>query len=331
MDLKAGIAAYQQHGDLAIVTRIMEDADKTDFLGNPTRRYRFVEGNDISIELAHPHQYIAYRIRAIREKAVKYAWYVREPIRWAYDELNRQLSILHIDMGLDIPFEPVDWEKHIYKYDINSELLEWLRLSDDKITQAYNELGTVANYRLYRGVLSLIEPTEEAARLEESRIRSEVMIDMETALKHVLRYVDVTRSDQEIVKYVNQSLMTRYYDAQAKRNGLRRFRKGGADQMVQPDYMTPLGTVLGVEIAEENVWQRISGSQAEFLRKLAEAAEKDMIAGEMAKYGVSKDRCYVMSGERAREISGLSYNAARARLNRIRKKVRTRGPSHVAR
>lgn len=330
MKLKDGIAAYQQNGDLTIVTRIMEDADETDFLGNPTRRYRFVEGNDISIDLAHPHQYIAYRIRAIREKAVKHAWYVREPIRWAYDELNRQLSILHIDMGVRIPFEPVDWEKHIYKYDINPELLEWLRKSDDEITRSYHELGTVANYRLYRGVLSLIEPTEEAARREESQIRSEVMIDMEAALKHVLRYVDVTRSDQEIVKYINQSLMTRYYDAQAKRNGLRRLRKGGADRMVQPDFMTPLGTVLGEEIAEESVWQRVGGRQAEFLRKLAEAAEKDMIAGEMIKYGMSKNKCYVMSGERAQEISGLSYNAARARLTRIRKKVFARRTSSVA-
>lgn len=331
MNLKHGITAYQQNGDLAIVERIMEDADETDFLENPTRRYRFVEGNDVSIELAYPHQYISYRIRAIREKAVKHAWYVREPIRWAYDELNRQLSILYIDLGFNIPFEPVDWEKHIYKYDINAELLEWLRESDEEITRAYTERGTVANYRLYRGVLSLIEPTEEAARREESQIRSEVMVDMEAALKHVLRYVDVTRSVQEVVKYVNQSLMTRYYDAQAKRNGLRRFRKGGADRMVQPDFMTPLGTVLGAEIAEESVWQRISGSQAEFLRKLAEVAEKDMVAGEMTKYGMSKNKCYVMSGERAQEISGLSYNAARARLTRIRKKVFARGTSSVAR
>ncbi|MCG7386842.1 hypothetical protein [Paenibacillus sp. ACRRY] len=331
MNIKDGITAYQQNGDLAIVERIMKDAAETEFLENPTRRYRFVEGNDVSIELAHPHQYISYRIRAIREKAVKHAWYVREPIRWAYDELNRQLSILYIDMGFNIPFEPVDWEKHIYKYDINTELLEWLRKSDEEITQAYAELGSVANYRLYRHVLALIEPTEEAARREESQIRSEVMVDMEAALKHVLHYVDVTRSDQEIVKYVNQSLMTRYYDAQAKRNGLRRFRKGGADRMVHPNFMTPLGTVLGAEIAEETVWQRVGGRQAEFLRKLAEVAEKDMIAGEMTKYGMSKNKCYVMSGERAQEISGLSYNAARARLTRIRKKVFARGTSSVAR
>ncbi|MFD2702773.1 hypothetical protein ACFSVM_20240 [Paenibacillus shunpengii] len=146
---------------------------------------------------------------------------------------------------------------------------------------------------------------------------------MEAALKYALRFVDLRRTEREIVKYVNHALMIRYYGLQSLRNGFRRVRKGGVNWMVQPRAMSPVGTVIGMEVGDEAVWRRyITEAQAEFLQKLAQQAATDLRNGETSTYGVTREGYYVMSGARAAEISGLSCEAARKRLSRIRKKVR---------
>lgn len=324
MNLKDGITAYQQNGDLAIVSRIMEDADETDFLGNPTRRYKHVEGQAVSITLGYPHEYISYRIRAIREKAAKHAFHIRRPVRWAYAELNRQLSILTIDLGLDIPFEAVGCDGYIYMYEHTPELLRWARDSYEEIQRLYNEQGTEYDRIWFGRVLEIVEKTEETAVKEEERIRAEVMCDMEAGLKRALGFVDAARSEKEIVTYVNRALLTHYYDVQSARNGLRRLRKGGLDRVIKPQAMSALGTVIGTEVKEDAVWRYITYTQANFLRELTDAAATDLREGDTEAYGLSRDGKYVMSGERAAEISGLSYDAARRRLARVRKKFEKR-------
>ncbi|MOA21007.1 hypothetical protein D3C78_1414830 [compost metagenome] len=150
------------------------------------------------------------------------------------------------------------------------------------------------------------------------------MEDMTDALKYALKRVDTDRSDKEIVKYVNQALMTRYYTAQSKRNGYRRVRKGGEDWNLKPEFTSAIATVIGREVPEKVLSARLGKQQMEFARKLIDAAESDIEDGNGDKYGVTDRGKFIMTGAYAAEITGLSYEAAKRRLSRIRKKVLSR-------
>lgn len=180
MDLKSAIAAYQEKENLNVVMRIMEDAETIDFLKNPTRNYRTVEGNEVSISLAYPHEYISYRIRAIREKAVKHAYHIRKPASWAYDELNRQLSIIQIDVGFTIPFEPIDWSGYILTFEITTGLLAWLESSLEEILLLYDSHCSEFDKKCFLRAFEAVKGIENAAHRKEAKIRAEVKDDEQT-------------------------------------------------------------------------------------------------------------------------------------------------------
>ncbi|MHB0884163.1 hypothetical protein ACYCSE_04075 [Paenibacillus sp. SEL1] len=322
MNLKDAIKAYQETGDISIINGIMDDVETVDFMDNPTRRYASSEIREVYITLAEPRQYIAYRIKAIREMAVKYAWYVRQPLRYSYPELNRYLSIMTIDLNIDIPFEPIEFDRYLYTYEINAELMAWLRQEESTIEERFIDGGFEPDYKWYLHVLALIEKTEAEAVKEEARIRTEVMEDMEKALKHVLKYVDLERSEQEIVKYVNASLMTRYYGEQSKRNGLRRVRRGGGDWMIKPQFTSPIASILGVDVPPSKLAKSLTKQQSEFLRKLTDKAEKDIQENQHEGYSVTREGRFIMKGAYAAQISGLPYEVAKRRLTRIKNKFR---------
>ncbi|SMF91238.1 hypothetical protein SAMN05661091_5386 [Paenibacillus uliginis N3/975] len=321
MDLKQTINAYQQTEDTALIDRIMEDVEEIDFTEDPTRRYVSSETSDIRITLSEPHLYIAYRIKAIREKAVKNAWYIRQPQRYAYPEINRYLSILILDCGMRIPFEPIDTDRYVLTFEINTELLYWLISKDVEIEQRFKDNHNETEYKIYRSLITKVITIEEEANQEEARIRVEVMEDMRQALAYVLKYVDADRSDREIVSYVNDAIMTRYYDIQANRNGLRRVRKSGSDRRMRPRFSSALMTVIGYEIPEWVLTKKLSEQNAEFLQKLIMSVEEDMREGREEGYNVTAKGEYVVSGAYVARVSGLPYETARKRLARIRKKL----------
>ncbi|MET3210805.1 UNVERIFIED_CONTAM: hypothetical protein ABIC26_003766 [Paenibacillus sp. PvR008] len=322
MNFKDSIKAYQETGDLSVINWIMDDVETVDFMDNPTRRYASSEMREVYITLAEPRQYIAYRIKAIRELAVKHAWYIRQPLKYSYPELNRYLSIMAIDLNIDIPFEPVGFDRYLYTYEINAEIMAWLRQEENTIEERFIDGGFERDYKWYLHVLTLIEKTEAEAVKEETRIRSEVLEDMEKALKHVLKYVDIDRSGQEIVKYVNASLMTRYYDEQSKRNGYRRVRRGGSDLMIKPQFASPVASVLGVDVPASMLAKKLTEQQNEFLRKLTDKAEDDIRENRNEGYNVTIEGRYIMKGAYAAQISGLPYEVAKGRLTRIKNKFR---------
>ncbi|ASR46822.1 hypothetical protein B4V02_09085 [Paenibacillus kribbensis] len=322
MQFKELIRAYQEGGDLSIVKCIMDDVETIDFMENPTRKYIASETRNVSVELSEPRQYIAYRIKAIREMAVKHAWYVRQPLKYSYPELNRYLSIMAIDLNIDIPFEPVEFDRYLYTYEINAELMAWLRKEENTIEERFIDGGFGHDYKWYLHVLTLIEKTEVEAVKEEARIRTEVMEDMEKALKHVLKYVDLERSEQEIVKYVNASLMTRYYGEQSKRNGFRRVRRGGDDWMIKPQFASPIASILGMDVPPSKLAKSLTERQSEFLRKLTDKAEEDIRENRNEGYSVTREGRFIMKGAYAAQVSGLSYEVAKRRLTRIKNKFR---------
>lgn len=320
-NLNEAIRAYQDIGDTRIIDRIMEDVEEIDFTEDPTRRYVSSEMSEIRIDLSEPHLYIVYRIKAIREKAVKHAWYIRQPLRYLYPEINRYLSILIVDCGMEVPFEPIDNDRYVWTFDINTELLTWLIGNEVEIEQRFRENFQETEYKIFHSLIARVSAVEEEAAKEEERIRDEVMGDMRQALMHVLKYVDASRSDREIVSYINDAIMTRYLDIQADRNGLRRVRKSGSDRRVKPRFSSALMTVVGFEVPEWVLTKKLSGRNAEFLQKLISSVEEDIREGREKDYNVTADGEYIVSGAYVARVSGLPYETARKRLARIKKKL----------
>lgn len=323
MEFVQALSAYQMTGDRDIIDAILEGVE-TDFLANPSRRYKTDFTHDISINLTSPEEYIAYRIKAIREKAVKQAFYIRKDSEWAHAEIDRYLSIMVLDLRMRIPFKPVRHNDFGYEYTLTPELTAWLREKNGRIERRFREGGFGRSFTQYQRALDVAERTEREAVIEETRIRAEVMADMVGALEYALKYADASRSPREIVTYVNKALLTRYYEAQARRKGMRRVTVDGRRQMIAPYYEGAIRTILGVSSTEDRVYRRVSSKQADFLRELIGIVETDMAAGDCAAYHVLPDGEYLLSRKYAAEKLGLPYLTVKMRLLRIRKLITER-------
>ncbi|OMD12022.1 hypothetical protein [Paenibacillus odorifer] len=323
MEFVQAVTAYQRAGDRHIINSILEDVE-TDFLANTSRRYKTNFTHDISINLTSPEEYIAYRIKAIREKAVKRVFYIRKDSGWAHSEINRYLSIMVLDLRMRIPFKPVRHNDFGYEYTLTPEFTAWLREKNGRIERRFREEGFGSSFMQYQRALDVAERTEREAVIEETRIRAEVMADMVGALEYALKYADVSRSPREIVTYVNKALLTRYYEAQARRKGMRRVTVDGRRRMIAPFYEGAFRTILGVNFTEDYVYRRVSSKQADFLRELIGIVETDMAAGDCAAYHVLPDGEYRLSRKYAAEKTGLPYLTVKMRLLRIRKLITER-------
>lgn len=193
MDFRQAVTAYQITGDRHIIDVILEDVE-TDFLANTSRRYKTNFTHDISINLTSPEEYIAYRIKAIREKAIKRVFYIRKDSGWVHSEINRYLSIMVLDLRMRIPFKPVRHNDFGYEYTLTPELTAWLREKNGRIERRFREEGFGSSFTQYQRALDVAERTEREAVIEETRIRAEVMTDMVGALEYALKHVDVCRS-----------------------------------------------------------------------------------------------------------------------------------------
>lgn len=278
MDFRQAVSAYQTGGDRHVIDVILEDVE-TDFLANTSRRYKTNFTHDISINLTSPEEYIAYRIKAIREKAVKRVFYIRKDSGWAHSEINRYLSIMVLDLRIRIPAKPVRQNDFGYEYTLTPELTAWLREKNSRIERRFREEGFASSFTQYQRALGVAERTEREAVVEETRIRAEVMTDMVGALEYALKHVDVSRSPREVVTYVNKALLTRYYEAQARRKGMRRVTVDGRRQMIAPFYAGAIRTILDVNSTEDYVFKRVTNKQANFMRELIDIVETDMAAG----------------------------------------------------
>ncbi|WP_440961255.1 hypothetical protein ACN6KS_02420 [Paenibacillus nitricinens] len=323
MDFRQAVAAYQTGGERHIIEVILEDVEM-DFLANTSRRYKTNFTHDISINLTSPEEYIAYRIKAIREKAVKQVFYIRKESMWAHSEINRYLSIMVLDLRMRVPTKPVRQNDFGYEYTLTPELTAWLREKNSRIELRFREEGFGSSFGHFKHALDVAERTEREVVIEEARIRAEVMADMVCALEYALKHVDVSRSPREVVTYVNKALLTRYYEAQARRKGMRRVTVDGRRRMVAPFYTGALRTILDVNSTENYVYKRVTSKQADFLRELIVIVETDMAAGDCASYHVLPSGEYRLSRKYAAEKIGLPYTTVKMRLLRIRKLITER-------
>ncbi|MCM3786894.1 hypothetical protein M3221_00420 [Domibacillus indicus] len=318
-EFKKKIANYQQNGDETVIDDIMSAVEK-DFMGNPTRT-RIVDGTasgGVRISLNKNYEYIAYRIRAMRELLLRH---VMVEFSDNINEFQRYLSIIYIDFGIQFKATIYDKDEFLYYFKLNSELFEGL----EPLMPELEERFSVDEFRYFRWMFDKYKQLELQMRAERAERQREIHEISIGALKYALKYVDVNKSEKEIVKYVNMTFSSKLSDAEAKRNGLRRiqrqtFGKERSSYLVKPYFPKNIYHVIfGDDISDS--LRYLNDAQREFIQEVYEIVEADKKAGNMDDYKCEIDGELRVSKKYIAEKLGIKESLVRKRFQRILEKI----------
>lgn len=104
---------------------------------------------------------------------------------------------------------------------------------------------------------------------------------LQEALEYALKRVDASRSEREVVRYINRATKSAYYRNQF--DGMRRVRRGGETRYVTPKYYGPVYAIFGR--ADFNLGP-ITRRQRALIDRIIAVIEEDYANNEMGNYAV---------------------------------------------
>ena len=319
-DFRSRVEAYQKEGNRAIIDEIIR-AVEINFMDNPTRR-RYDDGigssGRISIVLDRDEHYIAYRVRRTRELIMRrYEGRITDVFT---DELNRLLSIIQIELRIDVKAEIYKTDEWLNYYTMTPEMFADLEkkmpeIEDKMHTDDFYEFNIL--FRRYKEIIDLrvIERAEAIPKIAQSII---------VALEHGLKYVDTTKSEREMVKYINIAFSSKFGDLELERNGLTRIQRinnqGNRKNMFVKKHFPEDLTKVVFGATVNDFHGKLTKSNSDFVGEVLEIVLADALSGNIGAY-----TCDKRSGEaRVRkshiaEKTGLSPATVRQKLSRISK------------
>ncbi|MEH7119071.1 hypothetical protein V7128_16895 [Neobacillus vireti] len=320
MNFKQAIDAFKSSGDRTIINYIMA-AVENDFMSDRTRD-RVKDGTasgGIRIELEHDYEYVSYSIRAMRELLMRH-------VEMEYDEEipeldNFQRLLSRIDYDFDIEFNGEIYGGNgdrISYYKITPELFADLEKHMDEIEEWFPDY----EYRYFMRLFARFKAVEESRRAEVTNRKQELEESAVKALEYALKYVDISKSEKEIVKYINLTFKSKLADDEIKRNGMRRIqRQAGIKRqsyVVKPyfpedsDYAI-IGRSINLSV--------LTKGQREFIRDVSAIIEEDKKAGDTSNYSCDIDGEVIISRKYIAEKLGIREDLVRKKLERIKKKL----------
>jgi len=319
-DFRGRLLAYQEKGDRMIIDEILWAVD-FDFMANPTRRRYFnnTKRGGISIDLERSEHYIAYRIRAMRELVTRQ--YLGRFTDGHINEMQRLLSIIYIDLNIrfkaDI-YDQTDWN---YFFNLTPELFAELESHMPKIKRKmhYDTLPTFL--RLFDRYKKLVTEQESEKELALATIEQSII----AALEYGLQYADASKSEREIVKYVNMAFSSKFGDLELERNGLVRIQRndryGNRQNLhVKKHFPEDLTKVLFGKSVED-YQERLTRGQVEFVDAVMEIIHEDALNSDFEHYTCDKKGEARVSKQYVADKLGLTSTTVRKRFSRITKKV----------
>lgn len=319
-ELQDGIVKYQVNGDEWIINEIIERS-RQDFLANPTR-YREMDGSrhgQIHIKLHSNIEYISYRVRSKWEQVIKH--YDAAYKDYFGDQFSILISILIIDFNIPLNLSyrkerKVEGRVEWYVFDITTELL-------DEIDSKRNLINEVV-YEVYIEQLAIFMK-HYRQRLTEIDKKMEmelplVYLNIIDSLRHALRYVDASRSDHEIVKYVNLAFSTKFGDLELARKGMRRIQRQnnqGATVLlhVKPFFPDDLTRVLFD--TKEYRPERYKATQLAFIEAILKIIATDAKNGDFYGYSTNSRGEARIKRTYIAEKLGITKVNARKKVERI--------------
>lgn len=322
MDFKQNIKQFQENGDMEIIDKIVNYAKNIDFTKNPTRRYlnrdEMVNNCRVVINLQEPEMYIAYRIRFFLEKIGNKVKYYEEDDFLRYYNLTEYLDNVRSWWGLDRNVEGFD----------------------DILALKYNK-----NFKRYLGVdyYTIFEDIEyfmqlnKKIRQEKQKIQDQLTEKyIIPALKYALSKVDCSKTDKEIVKYVNKAFLSYFITAQNKDKGLKRIQRKIPNKdktqiskhqksfYVQFKYRPVLYMVFNRRVGEyllPYIYKLLQQRQVDFLQKLIKAVEEEVKANNKKAFKMDINGESILNYRYFANKLNMEESAFKHKIRRIRKKV----------
>lgn len=325
--LKDKIKAYQTNGDRQIIDDIMTGVE-IDFLKDSSRE-RVKDGSrsgGIRISLRSNEQYISYRIRAMREMIMRHVTYKEYVSPVFIAEFQRYLSIIYMDLGLEFNATIYDKKFYMYYFNLTPELFNELERLMPEIEEKFPLVGyRDEEFKAFKLMFDKLRKLEDGLTEEKERTRNAINESAVRAIEYALKYVDINKSEQEIVKYINKTFSTRFSDDEIKRNGLRRiqYRVGGGKvktTIVNPHFPSDLQEVIfGFKFQDKR--DVLNAGQNEFLTTIMEIVKADAENNDTSNYWCDMDGRVQVSKKYIAEKTGVAEDTVRQKLNRIRKKL----------
>lgn len=317
-DFRSKVAAHQKDGNRTIIDEIMR-AVEFNFMDNPTRR-RYLDGSGkggISIELEQDEHYIAYSIRAKRELVMRQ--YEGKLTDRYIDELNRLLSIVAIDLGIPVNAEIYKSDDYQHYYVMTPEMFAELEkrmpeIEEEMHSNDFFDFNFL--FRRYKEIIDLraIQKVEAIPKIEQSIIK---------ALEHGLKYVDATKSNREMVAYINMAFSSKFSDLELERNGLTRLQRmnnqGNRKSLFVKKYFPEDLTKVVFGKSVEDFHGKLTKGNSEFVDEVLEIVLADALKGNIDAYSCdNKGEARVYKSYIA-EKTGLAPATVRQKLSRISK------------
>ncbi|WP_404351646.1 hypothetical protein LG311_10200 [Sutcliffiella horikoshii] len=323
-ELKRKIEAYKQNGDRTIIEEILKAVDGNFMHGFGRERIKdgSVSGR-IEISLPSDQQYIAYRIRAMRELLMKHINQEGGKRYTPYiNEFQRYLSIIYIDFKIEFKGEIYDQDYYMYYFTLNTDLFDELdnhlpRIKENFSTEEYSHFMRM--FKMFR---------DKENELKEVKIKriSEIMNTAERALEYALKYVKTDRSNREIVKYINKVFISKFSDEEIKRNGLTRLQRKGLygkrdSFLVRKHFgINPYKTIFGKDISDRIFM--LTEEQKKFVENVVAIVEVDKKKKDVTHYTCDSTGEVRVSKKYIAKILGISHESARKKISRILKRIR---------
>lgn len=245
------IKKYQETGDRAAFDMIRK-AMNYDYLNSPT-----------SMTFDKPEMYVAFRcLRLISGRLATIKYTLAE-----HGLHSRKDTPEYIFSEFAVAIE--EWtgiKLTVDNYPEHEEYLAGYLPTFDQLRRAYERIIGV-------------RPT--LWQLLTGEIVDENWPALQEALKYALKRVDTSRSEREVVRYINRATKSAYYRNQF--DGMRRVRRGGETRYVNPKYYGPVYAIFGR--ANFNLGA-ITRRQRALVDRIIAVIEEDFANNEMGDYAV---------------------------------------------
>lgn len=224
------IKAFQENQDKTILNRILEFVE-IDFLKDPTREGEY---ETVRIHLDRPEKYIAYRIRAFREKIARHARSIRA------GHINEWYELLdyveeYKNKGIipdDTPFKIPEIEKYIgdiKKMHLDNLIDLYKDWYDEPlntiIKKAEKDIERDIEYVCFMSVYNLFADLDKQIEEKKKEIRARLQQYIVPALEYALSKANLGHTDKEIVTYINRAWLSKFIELQLKDSGMKRIQR----------------------------------------------------------------------------------------------------------
>lgn len=136
---------------------------------------------------------------------------------------------------------------------------------------------------------------------------------LKEALEYAMQRVDTSRTEREIVRYINRATRTAYVRSQF--DGMRRVRRGGEAKYVEPKYHGPMYAVFGKVTVDGSGF---TDRQRQLLGRISAIIEKDYADGRIGSYAVDMRGGYRIVNRHIAERLGMHEASLSRALKGIR-------------